>query len=215
MKFSNRNIKAFIGLLPVILSFIGCEKTENPFVVSEKQKEKIVFQAESRNEQHQWVIDSQNFDLSINNWGLDPLFIPSESFTSPGLYYFTLEHHIENSSINSINKPAVDSILQCYYFSQSITISKVNTLVNNFNLEIDSFLSLQKQRLDRRIIDKKLYDQILTDCRETFSELFRQEYYKANIRSSSSIELLKTLTAIEIAVSAKEWERLVFNIENK
>ena len=93
-------------------------------------------------------------------------------------------------------------------------LERMKADVHGFNSQIDSFLILQKQRLDGRIIDKKHYDQILTDCGETFSELFRQEYYKANIRSSSSIELYEALSSIENVISAKEWERLVFNIEN-
>jgi hypothetical protein len=214
MKFIKQFIlksKINAGFFLLLIFIVGCEKSENPYIKSANQKESIVFNAESRSEKFCWHVDSASHELSIDNWGLDPLYIPTESNSKHETNYQTLEYYI---STTGINNNSVDSILQNYYSNQIITISRVNELVNSFNSQIDSFLNLQKQRLDGRIIDKKHYDQILTDCGETFSELFRQEYYKANIRSSSSIELYKALSSIEKAISAKEWDRLILNIEN-
>lgn len=214
MEFRIQNIKTTIGLISLIFFIIGCDKTENPYLKSEQQKESIVFKAENRSEEYKWEIDSQNFELKLKNWGLDPLFIPLESFGNNKTNFSSLEYCVENSRISALNKPICDSILQLYSDHQNKNISTVNKLIENCNYQIDSFITLQNQRLAGRIIDKKLYDQILTESRETFCELFRQDYYKANIRSSSSIELFNTLTSIENVVSTKEWERLVLNIEN-
>ncbi len=214
MKFIKQYISKFniiTGFFFFLIFIVGCEKSENPYVKSANQKESIVFKAESRSEKYCWHIDSVSHDLSIENWGLDPLYIPTESNSQNKTNYKSLEYYI---STTGIKNNSVDSILKIYFSKQIIIIARVNELVYSFNSQIDSFLNLQKHRLDGRIIDKKLYDQILTDCRKTFSELFRQEYYKANIRSSSSIELYKALSSIENKLSSKEWERLVLILEN-
>lgn len=194
----------------------ACTKTDDTLIIRDQQISNLVSISESECDTIQPNYNAQLYEISWNQLGLSNNYLinTKNNFFQSSLGN-TNENTIANNSILSkINwqdlstdqHEKIQIVVESFANQQHHNIEQSQLILTFVNDSLQRFIQKQKEKLNRNIISKNQYEQIMTEVEDAFLSLLRSMYVEQKILISSSTNYRCLLTEIQNTLTEKQWE---------
>jgi hypothetical protein len=210
-------ITIFNPLFFFAITMLGaCNKTDDTLIIRDQQISNLVSKSETECDTIQPNYNAQLYNISWNQFGLSNNYlINTKNNFFQSSWGNTNENTIaKNSILSKINwqdlsteqHKKIQIVVESFANQQHHNIEQSQLILTFVNDSLQRFIQKQKEKLNRNIISKIQYDQIMTDVEDTFLSLLRSIYVEQKILISSSTNYRCLLTEIQNTLTEKQWE---------